>query len=40
MAREEDEEEGNDYISSYFDNGESYLDEEEDTLDDKEGGIY
>ncbi|XP_039265145.2 DNA-directed RNA polymerase III subunit RPC7-like [Styela clava] len=37
---EVDEDEGNDYLTSYFDNGESYLDEEEDTLDDKDGGIY
>ena len=40
VEQEEDEEEDNDYLASYFDNGESYLDEEDDTLDDKEGGIY
>lgn len=37
---DEEEEEENDYLASYFDNGESYLDEEEDNLDDKDGGIY
>nr|CAB3265036.1 DNA-directed RNA polymerase III subunit RPC7-like [Phallusia mammillata] len=37
---EEDNEEENDYLTSYFDNGESYLDEEEDNLDEKDGGIY
>lgn len=35
---EEDMEEGTDYISSYFDNGESFLDDEEENLDD--GPIY
>ena len=37
---EEENEEENDYLSNYFDNGESYLDEEDDTLDEQDGGVY
>jgi len=40
VVDDEQEIEENDYLSNYFDNGESYLDDEEDTLDEQDGGVY